>query len=94
MNKRVRPKGLGSFLYGGFEKPPRNITRGKPSVLHQSHSPRVSPSRARQEIGGLRQTGMPGNRGAYVRPGGNDDDMEEGGFMEKNGNVVLSSYFM
>ena len=53
MNKRVRPKGLGSFLYGGFEKPPRNITRGKPSVLRQSHPPRVSPSRARQEIGGL-----------------------------------------
>ena len=52
MNKRVRPKGLGSFLYGGFEKPPRNITRGKPSVLRQSHPPRVSPSRARQEIGG------------------------------------------
>ena len=93
MNKRVRPKGLGSFLYGCFEKPPRNITRGKPSVLRQS-PPRVSPSRARQEIGGLRQTGMPGNRGAYVRPGGDDDDMEEGGFMEKNGNVVLSSYFM
>ena len=63
MNKRVRPKGLGSFLYGGFEKPPRNITRGKPSVLRQS-PPRVSPSRARQEIGG-----------AYVKPGG-DDDME------------------
>ena len=42
MNKRVRPKGLGSFLYGGFEKPPRNITRGIPSVLRQSH-PLVSP---------------------------------------------------
>ena len=42
MNKRVRPKGLGSFLYGGFEKPPRNITRGKPSVLRQS-PPLVSP---------------------------------------------------
>ena len=66
MNKRVRPKGLGSFLYGGFEKPPQNITRGKPSVLRQSHPPRVSPSRARQEIGG-----------AYVKPGG-DDDMERG----------------
>ena len=82
MNKRVRPKGLGSFLYGCFEKPPRNITRGVPSVLRQSH-PSCLPFQS-----------MPGNRGAYVRPGGDDDDMEEGGFMEKNGNVVLSSYFM
>ena len=63
MNKRVRPKGLGSFLYGCFEKPPRNITRGVPSVLRQSH-PSCLPFQS-----------TPGNRGAYVRPGG-DDDME------------------
>ena len=56
MNKRVRPKGLGSFLYGCFEKPPRNITRGVPSVLRQSH-PSCLPFQS-----------TPGNRGAYVRP--------------------------
>ena len=54
MNKRVRPKGLGSFfVWWLFKATAEYNERNTIGVAPVPPPPRVSPSRARQEIGGL-----------------------------------------
>ena len=63
MNKRVRPKGLGSFFVWWLFKATAEYNERK-TIGVAPVPPSCLPFQS-----------TPGNRGAYVRPGG-DDDME------------------